>query len=101
MLRDGEPPDYEWIPLTDLPETDRATVARTYVEAAAVAYDRGAMDENETRKRLSTVEFFGELPPLSDADLEARRGPPTGMEEDDPFGGRADDDSEDEEPAEE
>ena len=75
ILQDGEPPPYEWISLMDVSEQDRATVARTYAEASAIAYDRGAMDENEVRERLSQVEFFGELEPIDEAVLEERRNP--------------------------
>lgn len=72
-LKDGKPPEYEWIPLTDMSEVDRATVAKTYAEAASVAYDRGALDEDEFRERLSAVEFFGELPALPEDEKMDRR----------------------------
>lgn len=73
MMQNDEPPPYEWVPLTDLSEHDRAVNSRTYAEAGGVAYDRGALDENEYRERLSTVEFFGELQPLEESEMDDRR----------------------------
>ena len=61
----AEPPEYEWIPLGDLTETEAAEVAKHQVEMTSIAYKDGVIDEDEYREKLSQIEFFGELGPWS------------------------------------
>ena len=56
-----EPPEYEWVPLTDLSEKDRAETAKLQGETLNMAYTDGVIDEDEYRERLSQNEFWGEL----------------------------------------
>ena len=57
----SEPLEYEWVPLTDLSEKDRAETAKLQVETLNLAYTDGVIDEDEYRERLSQNEFWGEL----------------------------------------
>ena len=57
----SEPPEYEWVPLTDLSEKDRAETAKLQGETLNLAYTDGVIDEDEYRERLSQNEFWGEL----------------------------------------
>ena len=57
----NEPPEYEWVPLTDLSEKDRAETAKLQGETLNLAYTDGVIDEDEYRERLSQNEFWGEL----------------------------------------
>ncbi len=64
-----EPPEYEWLPLMEMSLKEKGEGSKIRAEALAVAYDRGALDENEMREQLSKDETFGELPPI---DLEGK-----------------------------
>lgn len=57
------PPEYEWVPLTDLSEKEQAETGKLRVEAASIAYGDGVIDEDEYRERLSQEEWWGELGP--------------------------------------
>ena len=57
----SEPPEYDWVPLTDLSEKDKAETAKLEGETLNLAYTDGVIDEDEYRERLSQNEFWGEL----------------------------------------
>ena len=57
----NEPPEYEWVPLTDLSEKDSAEISKLQGETLNLAYTDGVIDEDEYRERLSQNEFWGEL----------------------------------------
>ena len=45
----SEPLEYEWVPLTDLSEKDRAETAKLQGETLNLAYTDGVIDEDEYR----------------------------------------------------
>ena len=84
-----EPPEYEWVPLADLSELEKAEIDASRGKAAGQALNDGWTDEDEVRERMSQVEWWGELkanwePPVDEmeekmkvAELEQMKaGPP-------------------------
>ena len=53
--------EYEWIPLMDLSDADKAEATKSLTESVVAAYAGGLIDEDEARERLSQDEFWGEL----------------------------------------
>jgi len=71
----SEPPDWEW-PDMILETPDQRTMnVERLTNAVLGAVGAGLIDENEARERLSKIDFFGELAPLSNAMLQELRGP--------------------------
>ena len=65
LARDGglsEPPEYSWIPLTNMSDGDVAEAALKRAEALKVAADAGWIDEDEGRAALDGTPIFGALP---------------------------------------
>ena len=58
-----EPPEYEWIPLTDLSELEQAEVDKLNTETLLAGLAAGMTDEDEVRERASTIGLWGELAP--------------------------------------
>ena len=56
-------PEFEWIPLVNISELERAEAAKLLTDTAiaALSSPRPAVDEEEVRTRLSQIEFWGEL----------------------------------------
>ena len=74
-----EPLKYEWRPLMDLSEQDKATVSKTKAEALALVYDRSAMDEPEIRDRLEGDPLFGhfeDMPEILNEKIDLELHPP-------------------------
>ena len=72
-----EAPEYEWIPLTDISESEQSEIDERRTRMATEALNAGAVDEPEVRERLSQIEWWGELsadfsPPPSVEDELAR-----------------------------
>lgn len=57
-----EAPDFRWLPLTDMSESEKATTLQTKVTALASAITAGIIDEDEARRALDGDELLGELP---------------------------------------
>ena len=83
----AEPPEYEWIPLTDMSEVEQSEIDERRVNMLNTALSMAAMDEPEARERLSQIEWFGELSadfepptdPVEEMKLEMlKAGPPGG-----------------------
>jgi len=60
-----EPPEYEWLPLTDTSEADKANTLKARVETLAAAITAGIIDEDEARRALDGDEFLGDLPGMA------------------------------------
>lgn len=73
---DSAPMPYRWLPLIEMGDKEKAEAAKIWAEALKIGYDAAALDENEFRERLSENEMFGELPELSDEEVEARNAIP-------------------------
>ena len=84
-----EPPEYEWIPLSDLTGLEKAEMDKMNTETLVAGLNGGVTDEDEVRERLSAIELWGELaanwePPvdemeekMQEAELELMKaGPP-------------------------
>lgn len=56
-----EAPEYEWIELTDISETEQAEIDERRAKSAIEVLTGGAVDEDEVRERLSQIEWWGEL----------------------------------------
>ena len=79
----AEPPEYEWVPLTDISELEQAEIDERRTKMAGQALNDGFVDEDEVRERVSQIEWWGELkanwePPTDpamemDAELNAAR----------------------------
>ena len=76
----SEPPEYEWVPLFDLSEAEQGENFKSRTEAILAAFEKGVIDEDEARERLSEIEGWGELGPFSDdmreSQLERLHPPP-------------------------
>ena len=57
-----EPPEYSFVPLTDMSDGDQAIAAKAKVEALKLAIEGGIMDEDEARMALDGDPVFGALP---------------------------------------
>lgn len=68
-IKDPVDLEYEWVPLTDMTESERYANAKVLVEALTGAQSSNNMDENEVRERLSTNEVFGSLAPMPEEEL--------------------------------
>ena len=58
-----EAPEYQWVKLTELSESERSEITHRHTEAVKLAFDSGLIDEDEARERLSQDEYWGELGP--------------------------------------
>ena len=83
----AEPPEYEWVDLTDVSELEQAQIDDLRVKQLETSLNMAAMDEPEARERLSKIEWFGELSadfepptdPVEEMKLEMlKAGPPGG-----------------------
>ena len=59
----AEPPEYEWVDLVDITEAEQAEIDERRGKMAGQALQDGWTDETEVRKRMSKVEWWGELSP--------------------------------------
>ena len=77
-----KPPDYSWVPLTDMTDMQAAEAAHKRAEALAIAIDKGIMDEDEAREALDGSPVFGallgEAPGLPEPELPPMPGLPGG-----------------------
>ena len=55
--------EYQWVPLIDMSEDDRAKVAKTRMEAVTSGVTAGLIDEEEGRRALQSEDVFGDLVP--------------------------------------
>jgi len=69
-----EAPTYEWLPLTDLSESERIKNLKTKIDALNVAINAGIIDEDEARRALDGDEFLGELPGMAPGLPESMEG---------------------------
>ena len=83
----AEPPEYEWIPLSEMTAQEKAEVDKLNTETLNLGLTGGWTDEDEVRERASSIDLWGELapnwePPVDemeqaqqemDADLNAAR----------------------------
>ena len=70
-----QPPDCEWQPIMRLSPALEAEANSKQAEWVLGALEKGAIMEDEARELLSKiVNWYGELPPLTDAEIEEMRG---------------------------
>ena len=70
----AEPPDSEWMPIFQVSPEKRAAMFAAQSTAVKEQAEAGNIDENEAREALSRIpEWFGELSPWSDDDIEQMR----------------------------
>lgn len=74
-----EAPEYEWLPLEDISEKEQAEVMDLRAKALVALMTAGALDENEVRERLGSIEFIGQLEEWDEDKLSEMR-PPDPME---------------------
>ena len=67
----GEVPEYEWLPLLNLSEKDKAEAEKIKMEAVALAIDKTVIVEEEGREIMSGGEVFGNLEPRDDLGAKA------------------------------
>ena len=77
-----EPPEYEWIPLTDISELEQADIDFKRVESLNAALNAGWTDEEEVRERASKIEWWGELEANWDPPVDEMEEARLGMEQD-------------------
>lgn len=56
----GDPPEYDWLPIMEKSDLDRAQASKVRTEALMLTAGQ-VLDEDEVRERLSEDELFGEL----------------------------------------
>ena len=66
----AEPPEYEWVPLLDMSETDRAIVTKTKMETIVAGVNGGIIDEVEARQALIADDMFADIDPEAVPEVE-------------------------------
>lgn len=56
-----DPPEFEWVPLVDLSDEQKAVVSHKKAEAISLVVQAGVISEDEGREKLDGDDLFGEL----------------------------------------
>ena len=66
----AETPTYDWLPLLDISDADRAAVAEVRMRTAAQGVEAGIIDEVEARQALISEDAFADLDPDAVPEVE-------------------------------